>query len=153
MWVSQSFRGSCCIDTIHLRNLLRLSKLFRAPITQQSGVQFQCLSFCNRHGRQWRSTPSLLKYHLPSGLVLTILISGIAKLMILMHTSSALVCICWNSCEMGKSYFRALVLDPNFKLAYAKDKWDFEARVDGIACLKATVCIAHKSSGTMLTLF
>lgn len=70
-----------------------------------------------------------------------------------MHTSSALVRICWHLCEMSKSYFKALVLDPNVKLAYAEDKWDCEAREDGVARLEATVCIARKSSGTMLTLF
>jgi hypothetical protein len=54
---------------------------------------------------------------------------------------------------MRMSYFRASVLDLNVKLAYAEDKWDYEARKDGVSRLKVTVCIAHKSSGTMLTLF
>jgi hypothetical protein len=32
-----------------------------------------------------------------------------------------------------------LALDPNVKLAYAEDKWDAEARQDGIARLEAVV--------------
>ena len=43
-----------------------------------------------------------------------------------------------------------LVLDPNIKLAYAQDKWDFEATQDGIACLEAAVCHTPNSSHTQL---
>jgi len=94
-----------------------------------------------------------LKYHSPLGPVLTISISGTIRLMIPMHTSSALVRISWHLCEISKSYFKALVLDPNVKLAYAEDKWDCEAREDGVACLEATVCMLANLLATMLTLF
>jgi len=43
-----------------------------------------------------------------------------------------------------------LVLDPNVKLAYAQDKWDFEATQDGIARLEAAVCRTRNSSRTQL---
>jgi hypothetical protein len=42
-------------------------------------------------------------------------------------------------CDGMKSYLELLVLDPNVKLAYAEDKWDSEAREDGIARLEAVV--------------
>ena len=43
-----------------------------------------------------------------------------------------------------------LVLDPNIKLAYAQDKWDFEATQDGIACREAAACHTPNSSHTQL---
>jgi hypothetical protein len=55
------------------------------------------------------------------------------------------------TCELISLIFsNVLVLDSNVKLAYARDKWDFEATQDGIARLEAVVYRTLKSSSTQL---
>jgi hypothetical protein len=55
---------------------------------------------------------------------------------------------------MEQSYFNyLLVLDPNVQLAYAKNKWDNEAKEDGVAQLEAVVCVVRKCSDKILNWF
>ena len=56
--------------------------------------------------------------------------------------------------QKEQSYFNApLVLDPNVKLAYAEDKWDDEAKEDGVARLEEVVCIVCTCSDKILNRF
>ena len=104
-----------------------------------SGAPSRCLSFCKRPGEIWPLHPNLEASRHPSTQASKTSASGIERPMTPAYISFALVHLLLPSRPPTATYLDSVVLDPNVKAAYAKDRWATNFFKDGMKSLEKVV--------------
>lgn len=110
-----------------------LNNRFRRLANLPYGARFQSSSISNKLGKTWLVRQSLTTFHPRSTLASTIFANGTTKSTKLMFISFASVCILF---IMMPYLMYNVALDPNYKVAYAKGKWEPRDFDEGMRSLR-----------------
>lgn len=131
----------CCTP----RNLQMLSRVFQQLVSQLYGELFRCLNIFKRHCKTWLTRQNSAASQQPLKLASVISASGMVRPTTWTCILFALVCLIFNAFKWYWPF--GVALDPNYKVAYAKDKWAYCFSETGMQSLERVV--SHSSSLTV----
>jgi hypothetical protein len=144
----KSFRFIISLHLLHLnlliccahRNLQTLSRVSWQLVNQLYGELFRCSNIFKRRCKIWPTLQNSAASQQPLKLVSLISASGMVRLMTRTSILFVLVRIVFISMPLDDTDVFDVALDPNYKVAYAKDKWAPHFFETGMHSLGRVVC-------------
>jgi hypothetical protein len=121
------------------RSLQTRNNHFLQHVNLPYGALFRSSNSSKRRGKTWPAIQSSTTFQMPFNLASIIYTNGTTRLTRVTSTLFASVCVVFTMMMSPLMYPVVLALDPNYKVAYAKSKWERDDFNAGMKCLKNVV--------------